>query len=364
MFTARHWRGILINNIDGDISRHFLKIPIFMAAKTLKKIFSAFAVPALLILSGWFANDWYAHHFHPPEKRIKRSGFLYISPLLDVELPEGYNVRHEPIPFKHRISKYVEQQIQSGIVRDMSVYYRDLSDGPWFGINEKVKYNPASMMKVPVMIAWLKRAEKDKSVLRHKMIFNEKNYQSPPQNIKSEQSLKSGASYTVEELLRYMMYYSDNNAMSLLYYSLPPEEFSHVVDSMDVANEEYGKYESISVHGYSGFLRILYNASFLNEEMSEKALELMSYQDFPEGLVAGVPKGVKVASKFGEYNDRETPDIIQLHEFGIVYHPKGPYILGVLTRGNDWKKQADIIKSVSELVYKSVDVTIDGKQVK
>lgn len=173
--------------------------------------------------------------------------------------------------------------------------------------------------------------------------------------------LKTGESYTVEELLRYMMQFSDNRAMSLLYDALPSAEFSYVVDNMDVTNEVYGKYNSITVHGYSGFLRILYNASFLNNEMSEKALQMMSVQDFPYGLVAGVPKGIKVSSKFGEFNDRENPDIIQLHEFGIVYHPKGPYILGILTRGDDWARQADIIKSVSAMVYDSVEVTLNDK---
>jgi beta-lactamase class A len=316
-------------------------------------------LPALLIGAGWYANNLHTRYFHHAAKPVKQRGFQFISPLLDVELPEGYNVRNEPIPFKHKIVKFVEQQIQSGKVHDMSIYYRDLSDGPWFGINEDVKYNPASMMKVPVMVAWLKRAEKNPSVLRQKFVFKENTYTSPPQSIKSEHTLKLGESYTVEELIRYMMNFSDNKAMSLLYYALPSEEFSNVVDNMDVSNEVKGKYDSISVHGYSGFLRILYNASFLNKEMSEKALQIMSLQNFPYGLNAGVPKGTKVASKFGEFNDKENPDVIQLHEFGIVYHPKGPYILGILTRGNDWQMQADIIKSVSAMVYNSVSMTIN-----
>jgi beta-lactamase class A len=316
--------------------------------------------PVLLIGTGWYANNMHTRYFHHAAKPVKQSGFQFISPLLDVELPEGYDIRNEPIPFKHKIAKFVEQQIKSGKVRDMSVYYRDLSDGPWFGINEEVQYNPASMMKVPVMIAWLKRAEKNPSVLRQKFIYNDKSYTSPPQNIKTEHSLKSGVSYTVEELLIYMMNFSDNKAMSLLYYALPPEEFSNVVDNMDVSNEVKGKYDSISVHGYSGFLRILYNASFLNKEMSEKALKIMSSQDFPYGIKAGIPKGTKVASKFGEFNDKENPDVIQLHEFGIVYHPNGPYILGILTRGNEWQMQADIIQSVSAMVYNSVSTTINN----
>ena len=315
------------------------------------------AVSALLIGVGWYTNDWYERNFIPTEKQIKRSGFKFISPLLDVELPEGYDCRHEPIPFKYKINKFVDQQLKSGKVREMSVYYRDLSDGPWFGINEKVKYNPASMMKVPVMVAWLKRAEKDPSVLRLKLTFDRNSIDGPKQDMKPEQTLKAGVSYTVDELLRYMMNFSDNRAMSLLFYALPSEEINNVIDHMDVATEVNGEYNSITVKSYSGFLRILYNASFLNEEFSEKALQIMSNQDFREGIVGGIPKGVKIASKFGEFRENENPDIIQLHEFGIIYHPNGPYILGILTKGNNWKEQADIIKSVSALVYNSVAET-------
>lgn len=292
------------------------------------------------------------------ERRVKTGGFQFISPLLDVELPEGFNANAEPIPFKYKILQYVQQLINSGDVLDMSVYYRDLSDGPWFGINEKVKYTPASMMKVPIMIAWLKRAEKDPAILRRKLQFDEKVIVAPAQTLRPAQTLKPGVSYTVEELILYMMKFSDNKAMKLLSYDMPYEEIANVVKNMDVADDPNADLNEISVHSYSGFLRILYNASFLNKEMSELALKIMSYQEFPEGIAAGIPQGVKLASKFGEYWLKDSPGTVQLHEFGIVYHPKGPYILGVLTRGRDWKKQADIIKSVSEMVYNSVNMSL------
>jgi beta-lactamase class A len=328
-----------------------------MTSQAGKKVFFSFVLAALLICIGWYANIWFYHRFHDCERRVQLKGFKFISPLIDVELPEGYTVRHEPIPFKDKIAKFVKQEIDSGRAIDISVYFRDLSDGPWFGINENMKYNPASMMKVPVMIAWLKRAEKDPSVLRGKLTFYAKDANLRTQSIQPAKTLADGKSYTVEELLRYMMYYSDNKALHLLYSKMLPEEYDNILASMDVANDrdDEGKI-AITAHSYSGFLRVLYNASFLNKEMSEKALLLMSYQDFPMGMAAGIPKGIKLASKFGEYSDSENPRIKQLHEFGIVYHPKGPYILGILTRGFHLDQQADIIRTVSKIVYESVNI--------
>jgi CO/xanthine dehydrogenase FAD-binding subunit len=59
-----------------------------------------------------------------------------------------------------------------------------------------------------------------------------------------------------------------------------------------------------------------------------------------------------VASKFGEKVDVGD---VQLHEFGIVYHRRGPYILGVMTRGRDLARQAEVIRKVSALVYAALE---------
>jgi beta-lactamase class A len=302
----------------------------------------------LLIAAGWYAHGWYHRCTDTArDRRIKLQGFHFVSPLLDVELPEGYGVGREPIPFKYKIKAFVDQELKSGKVRELSVYYRDLSDGPWFGINEKVQYNPSSMMKVPIMIAWLKRAEKDPAVLRSRLFYDEKNTSAPPQGIKPVKTLVNRRSYTVDELLHYMLNYSDNKAAVLLLHGLRKEELDQVIHSMDITSNpnDDGQFQ-MTAHGYSGFFRILYNASFLNREMSEKALQLLSLQDFPYGIAAGVPKGLKVASKFGEYVQGENGEDRQLHEFGIVYHPNGPYILGIMTRGRDLAKQTDILRDV------------------
>ncbi|HEY5974958.1 MAG TPA: serine hydrolase [Geobacteraceae bacterium] len=329
-----------------------------MRRQILHRALSYLIVPVCLLYAGWSAHVWYHSHYgHDASRQVKQKGFRFISPLLDVELPEGMGVRNEPLPFKYKVNEFVQQQIATHRVSELSVYYRDLADGPWFGINEGTKFNPASMMKVPVMIAWLKRAERDPTVLNRKFSFDNKQENlTALQNIKPRHTITLGKKYTVDELLHFMMNYSDNNATSLLYNSLTPEELNDVLDSMDINNDPTDGNNAITVHGYSGFFRILYNAAYLNREMSEKALQLLSLQDFPQGIAAGVPQGVPVAAKFGEDAQGEHGEDKQLHEFGIVYHPQGPYILGIMTRGHDTAIQAGVIRDVSALVYNEVAV--------
>jgi beta-lactamase class A len=319
-------------------------------------------MPPLLFGAGWFAHDWYHRLYdRTAHRRIRLEGFHFISPLVDDELPEGCGVTLEPIPFKRKIKEFVQQQIDTGRVRNLSVYFRDLSDGSWFGINEGVEYNPASMMKVPVMIAWLKRAEKTPRALQRTFVFSGREDLSALQTVRPARTIVPGRAYTVEDLLRYMIDYSDNNATSVLYEELTAAELDDVLLSMDIENKPRDGCNALTVHGYSGFFRILFNAAYLNREMSEKALQLLSRQDFPQGIVGGVPKGTVVAAKFGEYSEVMPGEDTQLHEFGIVYHPKGPYILGIMTSGHDLATQAEIIRDISARMYAEYEANFPAK---
>lgn len=308
----------------------------------------------LLIGVGWQGHSWV--HSSSNMKRPVRSPkkFRYTSPLLDVALPEGLSIRNEPIPFKYKIKSYVSHMEKSGVISHISVYFRDLNDGPWFGVNADREFDAASMMKVPVMIAWLKRAEKKPNALHQVFIYDGKVDMSAFQSFKPRKSLVKGVGYKVEELLHIMISYSDNNATKILYDNLHTNEIEDVLENMDVNNNPHDYTNLVSVVGYSGFYRILYNSAYLNREMSEKALQLLTSQDFQHGIAVGVPQGVQVASKYGEHGQGNKGEDKQLHDFGIVYHPGGPYILGIMTQGNSFDRQGEIIKTISSMVFNEV----------
>ncbi len=104
----------------------------------------------------------------------------------------------------------------------------------------------------------------------------------------------------------------------------------------------------MNVKDYSLFMKALYNSSLLSPLNSERALELMTRSDFKAGLVAGLPQGVEVAHKFGEAGD---PAEKQLHETGLVYLEGNPYLITIMTRGQQTEALAGGIASISRLVY-------------
>lgn len=326
----------------------------------LKKI--TFFFIFLLIFSVGLAVGRKTKFSEPQKFSVMRSGgYRFINPLLEFDIAE---ISNEPRPFKSKIQTKVQQLQADKKIRHISVYFRDLNNGPWFGINEKEKYAPASLLKVPVMISYLKAAETNPELLQ-KTLRYETEYLDDYQYIKPSMKIELGKEYTIEDLISRMIKHSDNLAGSLLRENMntvavPLEK---VLSDFGV-DFELGVGDELSVKNYASFFRILFNSSYLNRESSEKALDLLSQTEFDDGLVAGVPQDLAVSHKFGERSSSQTAR--QLHDCGIIYYPKHPYLLCTMTRGTvgatgDYVDISKAIGEISRLVYEEIDWQFRGK---
>ena len=166
-------------------------------------------------------------------------------------------------------------------------------------------------------------------------------------------------SYTIDELIRAMIVYSDNNATRLLHDNINPALLLRVYNDLGVSISDAESTDDFMTAGqYTYFFRVLYNATYLNRALSEKALELLSESDFVQGIEAGVPATTIVTHKFGERSIADTHGAIsarELHDCGVVYYPLHPYLLCVMTRGSDFEKLAGVIQDISHLVWTDRD---------
>lgn len=284
-----------------------------------------------------------------------RSGeqYRFINPLLDC-----YEIKSTKMRFMKeaelKINEFIKEEKAKQHVELVSVYYRDLNNGPWMGIKEDSAYSPASLLKVPVMLAALKQAQQLPGFLETKIEFKPEDANQFQPNIVGERHVLPGNSYQIKELIQYMIVYSDNDAQSLLTRNISRENYNDVFMELGIDLMKYRPMDNfLSVKEYASYFRILYNATYLNKEMSEQALTLLGYTKYKNGIVAGVPPGVIVAHKFGERFYPET-NIKQLHDCGIVYKPGKPYLLCIMTRGNDFNNLERIISTISKIMYDSV----------
>jgi len=275
------------------------------------------------------------------------------NPLLECEIAHD-TIASRKEDFSTELTNFANQTKDTYGVSDLAIYYRDLNNGPISGVNQGETFAPASLLKVPVLIAYLKWSEEQPGVLEESIFYEapvELGYQ---QQFAPSVSLEVGREYEVGELLEYMIKYSDNQALVLLFKRLPfhyQEDLYALlgVDTSLITNPT----AELTIRQYSIFFRVLFNASFLSRTNSEYALHLLTQTTFEDGVRAGVPITVQVAHKFGE---RKTVDgLQQFHDCGIVYYPKHPYLLCVMTRGTDVKSLIAAIAETSEYVYHKID---------
>ncbi len=287
---------------------------------------------------------------------LRAGGYDFISPLLECEMPQNTILGSSLRSFRSKITDIIETKKKEHGASHVSVYYRDLNNGPWIGIDEKQMFSPSSLLKVPLMIAVLKDAETNPGILNKTITYAGNANLNLFENIKPSDVIKQGKSYTVEQLINYMIVYSDNNAYLLLLKNYPKDKLIKVYTELGVDVPYESKQEDfMSVKEYASFFRILFNASYLNKDMSVRALKYLSQVYYRNGIVAGVPPYIGVVHKFGERSMGARDEIKQLHDCGIVYYPKHPYLLCVMTRGESFSALEGVIKDISKLTYNELD---------
>lgn len=262
--------------------------------------------------------------------------------------------KQEYVVFKEKLISHINDLRSVGI-QSVAVYFRDLENGPWFGIDEDELFSPASTMKVPVMVAYYKKAQEDPSILQRQIEIG--NTDPTGDEDVLEGSLQVGATYTVDELIRRMIVYSDNAPLHILFaylgFFFPSDDiFAETLAEMGMAKSEGSVDDYMTVKRYASVYRVLYNASYLSKDMSQRALDMLSRSASPQGIRDGVPQDVQVAHKFGLRTP--TDAAIQLHDCGIVYYPQNHYILCIMTKGSNVEALSAAIRDISAMTYAEV----------
>jgi len=309
---------------------------------------------AVVWISG---SDWIDFGSSSSEvSEVRQGGYRFTNPLLECETVKDISGSKELRPFKYKVQELVDAKLNTKKADHISVYFRDLNNGPWFGIDEKKEFSPASLLKVPILMVYLKLAEFNPQLLTKKIKYEWGEDFNLLEDIRPSKAIEKGKTYTVDELLYMMIAYSDNNAKDLLLQNIDARVFNQPYIDLGIEVPGIRKPEDfMNVKTYASFFRVLFNASYLNREMSEKALEYLTNVEFKDGLVAGVPSNVVVAHKFGERRILDANDVKQLHDCGIIYYPGRPYLLCVMTRGNDFGALIDNVRDISYLVYEEID---------
>lgn len=285
--------------------------------------------------------------------RLARDGnYQFISPLLvDSDVTNNDDQVSQALTTK--IHDITYDLLDDPSINLVSVYFRDLTSAASVGIKQDQLFDSGSLLKVSLLIAALKENEASPGFLSEKIFYPGRSQ--PVQDAQFE-GLIAGNTYSVQDLLNYMIIKSDNDAKDLLFVTLDPKYINDLFQVLKLPTPNPNSQYQISPRTFSYFFRILYNATYLTPSDSELALTLLSKTAYADGIVAGVPRGTTVAHKFGQFVTYTPgqPDLWELHDCGIVYTPNHPYFLCIMTRGTSLPSLTDIVASTSEAVYQEV----------
>jgi beta-lactamase class A len=290
------------------------------------------------------------------------SAYTLTDPLISVsENPPDGGPAPEYAAAYSSVNAYIASEKGSGLI-SASVNFRDIDASDGFTIDPDTLYDPASLTKVPLAMAYYSLAEADPSVLDQLVAYKNAPDLDSDEQIESPVQLAAGRTYTVEDLIEHMIKYSDNNAEQLLADHLSSigqlSVLSTLFQDFGITQSDPNNPDDTTVGSYSLFLRVLYNATYLDRDYSEQLLSILTQSDFTKGIEAGVPNGVLIAQKFG---DARIPNAqgqqvgAELQNCGIVYYPAHPYILCVMTKGSTISLLENTIAGISQIVYQNIE---------
>ncbi|MCU0678137.1 MAG: class A beta-lactamase-related serine hydrolase [Candidatus Pacebacteria bacterium] len=212
----------------------------------------------------------------------------------------------------------------------VGLYFEYLPTGANIVVNNDRAMWPASLIKIPVAMAALKKVERGEWKLTNELVILDEDKDA---SFGSLYEQPTGTTMTIEALLRATLIDSDNTAHFVLlrnlsaneledaFFHLGLEEVLEKLKSNPTADAEDNR---MTAKTYSVFFRSLYNATYLSAPYAELFLTFL-LESGNEYARNGLPPDTTFAHKTG----------VRLEEgvwadSGIVYLNRRPYILTIM----------------------------------
>jgi len=322
----------------------------FVRLKNDKKEFKIFILVILLLATNGLLINSYLKNEKVESFEDK---YNFLNPAVDLIESHDLIVNFQSLR-ESLTSKYEEREDYL-----VSIYFEYLPTGANIAINKDEEVWPASLIKIPVAMAMMKKVESGKWNFDNELVILDEDkdngfgtlYQQP-----------TGTTMTIEKLLEESLIKSDNTAHLVLLRNLDSSEIEDIYNHLgmdDIVSDVKKKSTQdvdnrITAKRYSIFFRSLYNSTYLLPENSQKFLDILEKAP-QEYLSLGLPAEVKFVHKTGvRVGESVNADA------GIVYADDRPYLITVMIQKRDNIPESDnekinqIFKDISEEIYNYV----------
>ncbi len=212
---------------------------------------------------------------------------------------------------------------------NISVSFTDLTNNRKIAIAEDRLFNPASVIKVPVMVEVYNQIAHRKLALSDQLVMKQSDKISGSGYLQYQ---KTGNAYTIRTLVELMITNSDNTATRMLIERVGKVNVNRTMRELGLRNTIIGSSDLLSAEGlnYStpGDMNILltkiYHGQVVNRAASDEMLDIMARQHNKWGIPKYLPTQLRIANKTG------TLAYVK-NDAGIVFLGNRPYVISVFT---------------------------------
>jgi beta-lactamase class A len=233
------------------------------------------------------------------------------------------------------------EQLLEGQVGDYGIYVERMESDEGFGIKENQVFTAASIIKLPILVAYYQAVDRGELDPETVYVLQEKDRFE--YGTGSLQNQAAGTEYSYREIAHLVANQSDNMGAELLLKFLggtAKVELSFKawgLTQTSVKENETTAKETVTL------FKKLYRGELLSDSSKTELFNNLTNTVMEERLPAGVPTGIKVVHKFGS-------EAGVINDCGIVYSQK-PYGVCVLSDKVNEGEAEGVLPKISRVVW-------------
>lgn len=241
------------------------------------------------------------------------------------------------------LEKIIQKELQDA-EGTYAVTIKNLKTHEYYYYNEEKLFDTASLYKLWVMATIYNEIEKGNLSLDKEIGFDAQTINERLDIASESAEITEGfVGNTVEGALERMITISDNYSAHILYLTTGWGKVGNFLEKYGFKNSSTDKLQTTAFDIMS-FYEKLYDGEIVSKSASDEMIEILKRQQLNDRIPKYLPENVETAHKTGELGAVK-------HDAGIVYSPKGDYIIVLLSETNNQTTASEIEAKISEKVW-------------
>src|SRR3989344_1533053 len=231
---------------------------------------------------------------------------------------------------------------------DYAIAIKNLTTNESFELNQDKVFTSASLYKLWVMATAFDQINSgnldETEILSRDIAYLNKKFFIPPEYA---ELTEGSVTLSVRSSIEQMITISHNYASLLLTDRIKPESIVSFLKNYEFNGSKFGTEAdppTTTASDIALFFEKLSKGTIINRGYSDRMLDVLKRVKRVDKLPKYLPEGALIAHKTGELD-------YFTHDGGVVYGPKGPYIIVVLTETKSPPDAQETIANISKAVY-------------